>query len=88
MMANTELDRLIAMLEPQADLKTVNFVRARLGDIMQGIYTNEYVPRLKLDDEVFPPAVDAEINTRSSSREIRTEQQRVDVYEVEGVRKL
>ena len=78
-MANTELDRLIAMLEPQADLKTVNFVRMRLGDIMQGIYTNEYVPRLKLDDEVFPPA---------DPTPQRTEQQCVDVYEVEGVRKL
>tara|TARA_A100001011_G_scaffold96514_1_gene101522 strand:+ start:3959 stop:4213 length:255 start_codon:yes stop_codon:yes gene_type:complete len=58
----TEIDRLIAMLEPSAEENTVLFVREQLGKLLHGAYTNDYVPRAKLDDEVFPEAIDAEIN--------------------------
>ena len=77
-MTNSELDRLLAMLEPQANSKTIDFVRTRLADIMQSAFTNDYVPRRILDDEVFPPA---------DIKEQRTDQQRVDVYEVKDYNK-
>ena len=87
-MTQTELDRLIAMLEPSADENTVLQVRNQLGRMLLGAYTNDYVPRMKLDDEVFPESIDAEINVENdwstTSQGERTEQQRHDVYDVNG----
>lgn len=70
----TEIDRLIAMLEPNADENTVLQVRHQLGKMLHGAYTNDYVPRMKLDDEVFPEAVSEELTTGRSG------QQGIDVY--------
>jgi hypothetical protein len=66
-MTYTEIDRLIAMLEPGADENTVLFVREQFAKQLPWA-TNDYVPRSKLDDEVFEP------NDRS-------DQQVVDVWD-------
>jgi len=78
-MTQNELDRLIAMLEPQAGPDAVEFVRCELGRLLHG---------------ATPGAIDAEVNVENdrsctSQGEVtphsskRTEQQRVDVYDVE-----
>ena len=77
-MTQTELDRLIAMLEPQADSDAVEFVRNEIGRLLRGAYTNEYVPRSRFD----LPIADAEVNTPSKSHSERSPQQAHDVYEV------
>ena len=74
----TEIDRLIAMLEPNAKENTVLFVREQLGKMLHGAYTNDYVPRMKLDDEVFPEAIADDWSTTSQGE--RSAQQDVDVY--------
>ena len=67
----TEIDRLIAMLEPNAEENTVLFVREQLGRMLHGAYTNEYVPRLRRP----------EVSSPSAENEKRTEQQNVDPFD-------
>ena len=69
----TDLDRLIAMLEPGADENTVLHVRHQLEKMVHGAYTNDYVPRMKLDDEVFAPA--------ETSVQKRSQQQSVEPFD-------
>ena len=86
-MMYTELDRLIAMLEPQAGPDAIAFVKREI--LGQG-FMSEYVPQRKLDDEVFAP-VDVRVSVeddwsctkQGESISNRSEQQRVDVYDVE-----
>ena len=70
----TEIDRLIAMLEPNAEENTVLFVREQLGKMLHGAYTNDYVPRAKLDDEVFP-------ETEGTPQGERSDMQRIDPFD-------
>ncbi|MBE90464.1 MAG: hypothetical protein CMM76_13620 [Rhodospirillaceae bacterium] len=70
----TEIDRLIAMLEPNAEENTVLFVREQLGKMLHGAYTNDYVPRAKLDDEVFP-------ETEQTPQGERSDMQRIDPFD-------
>ena len=74
----TEIDRLIAMLEPNAEENTVLFVREQLGKMLHGAYTNDYVPRLKLDDEVFPKIED---DWSTTSQGERSDQQSIDPFD-------
>ena len=59
----TELDRLIAMLEPNADENTVLEVRHQLGKMLHGAYTNDYVPRNRFDDETYEPEEQSEVQS-------------------------
>jgi hypothetical protein len=72
-MMTTEIDRLIAMLEPRADSKTVNFVRLEIEKLVSGLFTSDYIPQKKLDDEVFAPTED--------NLQKRTEQQSVEPFD-------
>ena len=70
-MTQTELDRLIAMLEPQAGPDAVEFVRCEIGRLLHG---------------AIPGAIDAEVNAenirQAPAKDSRSEQQKHDVYEV------
>jgi predicted nucleic acid-binding Zn-ribbon protein len=63
-MTTNELDRLIAMLEPNAEADAIDFVRRAL--------TEACVP--------FTPSLDAEINVESQSTTERSEQQSTDPF--------
>ena len=87
-MKQTELDALIIMLKPQATQDTVDFVRNEIGRLLQGAYTNEYVPRRKLDIEVDAPVpVDAGVNVENdwscTSQGERSEAQQHDLFDIE-----
>ena len=73
-----EIDRLIAMLEPNAEENTVLFVREQLRNLIRGAWTNEYVPQRKLDDVVFPETED---DWSTTSQGERSPQQSVDPFD-------
>ena len=52
-MTTNELERLIAMLEPNADADAVDFVRQELAKACVPTYTTDYVPK-KVSEEKSP----------------------------------
>ncbi len=86
-MTQNQLDRLIAMLEPQADSDAVEFVRNELSTALQSPRAGVF--DLQRDGTIFPPIEDREINAELTDdwsctpQGERSEQQRHDVYEVE-----
>lgn len=61
-MTTEDIDRLIAMLEPSASENTVLLVREQLIKQLPWT-TNDHSPSNKLDDEVFEPEEQSEVQS-------------------------